>query len=307
VGEEREVSIESGRCVARALKEAGVNVTTFDITPDRLDALDEDAEVFFIALHGRFGEDGELQAILDSKGLVYTGSGPEASRLAFDKLASKQRFVKAKVMTPRAVVFDPRKARAELVKELSRIKGRYVVKPLRQGSSIGVTIADEPGAALVQAQQCFETFGDCMIEEYISGREFTVGILGDKALPIIEIRARSGFYDYHAKYVDERTEFLFNTIEDTSLVERLNRSALTCFECLGCRHFSRVDLLVDARQNVYALEINTIPGFTTHSLLPRAAAKAGLSMDRLCLNIIEAALAGGGCECAVKGTMDGGI
>ena len=291
IGEERNISLQSGNCVTQALREAGLDVVSADIGPDNMDILqDGDIDVCFIALHGKFGEDGQLQQILEDKSLLYTGSGPNASRLAFDKLASKKRFAAVGVVTPKVIEFDVRAGAKALESKLLRLGKRFVVKPVRQGSTIGVTILDDPKTALEAARECSSKFGDCMIEEFIPGREITVGILGNQALPIIEIRSRTGFYDYRAKYIDARTEFLFDTIDDPTVAARIKAAALDCFNSLGCRHFGRVDLILGDEQSIYALEVNSIPGFTTRSDLPKAAAKAGLSMSDLCVKIIEAAL-----------------
>ncbi|MHC4478030.1 MAG: D-alanine--D-alanine ligase family protein [Planctomycetota bacterium] len=292
IGEEREISIQSGSCVSQALKEAGLNVVTADISPDNLAVLqDSDIDVFFVALHGRFGEDGQLQQILEDRSLVYTGSGPQASTVAFDKLASKDLFAGAGLTVPKVLEFDLLADAKDIEDRLARLSDKFVVKPIRQGSTIGVCIVDDPRSAVEAARRCSEQFGDCMIEQYIRGREITVGILGSQALPIIEIKTQTGFYDYQAKYLDDRTEFLFDTIDRPELTARIKDAALDCFEALGCRHFARVDFVLGEDQKPYVLELNTIPGFTTHSLLPLAAAKAGLSMSRLCLKIVEAALA----------------
>jgi D-alanine-D-alanine ligase len=290
IGEERDVSIQSGTCIAEALKQADFSVITSDISPDNMDILEDGSiDIFFIALHGKFGEDGQLQQILEDKSLLYTGSGPAASRLAFDKIASKNAFVKAAISTPKSITFDERTNTEQLEKKLSQLGSRFVVKPVRQGSTIGVTIVDDPKSALADARRCLTDFGDCMIEEYIPGREITVGILQGRALPIIEIKPKTGFYDYEAKYIDEQTEFLFDTIKEPALVDRISLDAVTCFDALGCRHFARADFILANDGIPYALEVNTIPGFTTHSLLPMAAAKTGLSMSDLCTKIIEAA------------------
>ena len=287
VGSERDVSLQSGKCVAQALKQAGVNVVLSDIAPDRLDILeDKSIDVFFIALHGEFGENGQLQQILEDKSIVYTGSGPAASRLAFDKMASKKAFTEADTAVPGAIEFDSDTD----VEQLSLLADKYVIKPIRQGSSFGVSILSDRNAAIEAGRKCLEGFDDCMIEEFIQGREITVGVLCGQALPIIEIRTNNGFYDYHSKYVDEQTEFLFDTIDDPSLIKRINTATLDCFNALGCRHFARVDFILSEEKGIYVLEANTIPGFTTHSLLPKAAAKAGVSMSDLCLKIVEAAL-----------------
>lgn len=291
IGEERDISIQSGNCVAQALKEAGLDVITSDVGPDNLDVLEDSGiDVFFLALHGKFGEDGQLQQILEDKSLRYTGSDPKACRVALDKMASKKTFTKASVPVPAAVEFKPDADLAKLEKQLRQFAGKYVVKPVTQGSSVGVAIVDNPKSALDEAQKCSARFGDCMIEEYIPGREITVGILLGQALPIIEIRSKTGFYDYHAKYIDDRTEFLFDTIGDHSLTEKIEAAAIDCFNALGQRHFARVDFILSTDGTFYALEVNSIPGLTSHSLLPKAAAKTGLSMSGLCIKIIEAAM-----------------
>ena len=292
VGRERQVSLESGRCVAEAMQKAGLDVVTSDIRPDDMQVLDRrDIDVFFLALHGEFGEDGQLQRVFEDRGLVYTGSGPEASRLAFDKMASKQLFARAGVRVPPVVEFTGQMEPAELDRQLKGLGERFVVKPIRQGSSVGVHVVGSRSEAMAAARQVFEEFGNCMIESFIQGRELTVGVLGRQALPIIEIRSRTGFYDYHAKYVDDRTEYLFDTIEDQDVRACIQREALACFEVLGCRDFARVDFILSEDGTPYALEVNTIPGFTTHSLLPKAAGKIGLSMSDLCVGIVRTALA----------------
>jgi D-alanine-D-alanine ligase len=292
VGRERPVSLESGRCVAEAVQQAGLEVVTSDIQPDDMQVLDrKDIDVFFLALHGEFGEDGQLQQIFEERGLSYTGSGPEASRLAFDKIASKRLFARAGVEVPEAVELTREMKPAELERQLHGLGERFVVKPIRQGSSVGVHLVDGCEQATATARQVLAEFGDCMVESFIPGRELTVGILGRQALPVIEIRSRTGFYDYQAKYVDHRTEYLFDTIADPAVQTRVQQAALACFDALGCRDFARVDFILSDDRTPYALEVNTIPGFTTHSLLPKAAARIGLSMSDLCGRIVRTALA----------------
>lgn len=290
IGDEREISLQSGKCVSEALRQAGFNVATADIRPDKLDILqDESIDLFFPALHGQFGEDGQLQQILEDKSLVYTGSGPTASYAAFDKMESKKFFAETKVTAPAAIEFDTRIENGKLTEQLRYLADRFVVKPIRQGSSVGVSIVSSPEEAIKTAVETFDKFGSCMIEEFVPGREVTVGVLCGRALPIIEIRTKSSFYDYHAKYVDEQTEFLFDTITRPSTAARISKAAIDCFEALGCRHFARVDFILSEDDIPYVLEVNTIPGFTTHSLLPKAAAKAGFLMSDLCKKIVDAA------------------
>ena len=290
IGSEREISLQSGKYVAQALKEAGFKVVTADIRPNDLEILnDTSIDVFFLALHGKFGEDGQLQQILEDRSLLYAGSGPKASKAAFDKMASKKLFEQAGLATPAAVEFDPETDISLLEEQLQDLAQKYVVKPIRQGSSIGVSIVSTPHEAAVTARKTYREYGDCMIEEFVPGKEVTVGILHGRPLPIIEVRTQGGFYDYHAKYIDEKTEYLFDTITDPAMAAKVSRAAVECFNALGCRHFARIDFLLSDEKIAYALEANTIPGFTSHSLLPKAAAKAGLSMSDLCTEIVEAA------------------
>ena len=290
IGSERQVSIESGRFVEQALEQAGVDVVTADIAPDKTAVLqDESIDVFFVALHGQFGEDGQLQQMLEDRSLCYTSSGPETCRLAFDKLAAKKLFSQAAVPTPAAYEMRTDTDITQLGDQLGRLGEKFVVKPVRQGSSIGISIADSAKQALAIGRKCLTQFGNCMIEQFIPGRDITVGILDGSALPIIEIRPKEQFYNYKAKYHDEQTQFLFDTISDQTLSAQIQAQALNCFHVLGCRYMARVDFIVSPEQQIYALELNTIPGLTSHSLLPKAAAKAGYPMSRLCLTIIEAA------------------
>ena len=290
IGSEREISIQSGNSVANALIQAGFDIVTFDINPNNLEILDDKSiDVFFPVLHGEFGEDGTLQQILEDKSLVYTGSGPAASRAAFDKVESKRLFLEAGITTPNSIEFDNNMEIELLREELKYLGDRYVIKPIRQGSSVGISIVDTIREAIKAAQSTYTQFGDCLIEEFVAGRELTVGILCGQSLPIIEIKPKCEFYNYHAKYIDDNTQYLFDTIAEPSVASEINQAAMDCFDALGCRHFSRVDFILTNENVAYALEVNTIPGFTSHSLLPKAAAKAGFSMSKLCAKIVETA------------------
>ncbi|MDH4201587.1 MAG: D-alanine--D-alanine ligase [Phycisphaerae bacterium] len=290
VGAEREVSLQSGENIYNALLEGGVDAVQSDITPDDLGILDDASiDVFFLALHGQFGEDGRLQEILEDRNLCFTGAGSEASRKSFDKLLSKQAFFHAHLPIARHLIVQSDDTPAYLEKQLKKLATKFVIKPLKQGSSVGIEIFNDASAAAAGALACFQRYGDCMVEEFVAGREVTVGILNGAALPPIEIRSKTGFYDYHAKYVDDATEYLFDTITDDGLVADIQQMALTCFHELGCRHLSRVDFILTEDSIPYILEINTLPGFTSHSLLPMAARKAGIPTPLLCMEIVEAA------------------
>jgi D-alanine-D-alanine ligase len=167
---------------------------------------------------------------------------------------------------------------------------KFVIKPIRQGSSVGIRIVNGADNAESAAEQCFAQFGDCMLEEFITGREITVGIIENTTLPVLEIKTVHQFYDYDAKYNDDNTQYLFDTIDDAQTLNKIHGVALKSFKALGCRDFSRVDLILSGDGTPYVIEINTIPGFTSHSLLPKAAAKAGIDMTQLCLRIVQAAL-----------------
>jgi len=290
VGSEREVSLQSGQNIYNALRGDGADVVLSDITPSDMRILeDETIDVFFLALHGQFGEDGQLQKILEDKGLCFTGTGSEASHKSFDKLLSKQTFFHAHLPIAKHLIVQADDTQAELAEQLKKLASKFVIKPLKQGSSVGIEIIDDVATAAAAAIKCFQTYGDCMVEEFIGGREVTVGIVNGKVLPVIEICSRTGFYDYHAKYVDDATEYLFDTIDDAVLTATIQAMALTCFHELGCRHLGRVDFILTEKGTPYVLEINTLPGFTSHSLLPMAANKAGVSTPTLCRQIVEAA------------------
>ena len=290
IGEERQISLESGRSVRDALLQAGINAVLADVRPDELGILnDAGIDVFFVAMHGRFGEDGQLQDIMEEKGLIYTGSGPEACRVAFDKMLSKRAFEKAGVKTPPSIEYKEGIDSGEFEKQLEGLANKFVVKPFRQGSSVGVSIVDNIKEAIVVASKTARLFGDCFIEKYIPGRELTAGIVCGQVLPIIEIRPKETFYNFQAKYVDEKTQFLFDTINDKAIEEKIKSAAVKCFKAAGARDIGRVDFILGKDGELYALEINAIPGLTNHSLVPMAAAKAELSMSQLCLNIIDAA------------------
>ncbi len=286
-GVEREVSLNSGRAVFQALCGLGHRVTLCDVGPDDLSALDRPADIFFIALHGEFGEDGTLQALLEARGLRYCGSGAAASRAAMDKAQAKQRFERAGVPTP-AYEITSQDSLHDLA---SRFDVPAVVKPVACGSSVDTSIVRTQGELHSAAATLVERYGAALVERYIAGPELTVGILGEEALPVCEIRTQREFYDYQAKYNDDNTQYLFDLDLSVELLRRVQGLSLDAHRALGCSVFSRVDWMVDAETlDPYVLEINTIPGFTSHSLLPKAAAMVGLTFDRLCQRIVELSL-----------------
>lgn len=285
---EREVSLATGRAVADALRQAGVAaVHELDVKGPDFE-LPEGTDLAFNCLHGTFGEDGQVQAILRDKGVIGTGAGERASRLAFDKLASKEVFADAGVPTPEFVIVQP-----EDITELPPLPVPLVVKPTREGSSVGVHIVHAPEEWLPAARETARHGCPLLVEAFVEGRELTVGILGGVALPIIEIRPRSGFYDMANKYpwmsggatADLGSDYLCPAPLDDELTGRVQDAALAANRALGIEVLSRVDVLLDADGNPWVLEANTIPGMTETSLLPKAAAAAGISFSGLCQRI----------------------
>jgi D-alanine-D-alanine ligase len=287
-GSEREVSLKSGSAVAAALESLGHAVHRVDLRPEDLSAIERPVDVVFIALHGTFGEDGRLQQILDQRGVRYCGSGAAASALAMDKVAAKCRFIEEEIPTP---TFDVVTA-DRISRVLESRTPPLVVKPVAEGSSVDCRLA----RGATELRQCLQDLtarhGRCLLEQYISGLELTVGVLGDQPLPPIQIRTRRSFYDYQAKYLDNDTEYLFDIVLPREVLEQVKTLSVRAHKALGCRDFSRVDWMVDAvTHQPYALEVNTIPGFTDHSLLPKAAERAGLTFAALCQRIIDLACA----------------
>lgn len=288
-GPEREVSLQSGWAIYEALSRLGYRAELCDIHPNDLSALHRPADIVFIALHGAFGEDGTLQEELDRRGIPYTGSGALASRRAMDKADAKQCFERARVPTPPYEVLHA----GNLDERAARIRTPAVVKPVDSGSSVDISIVRTPAVLKKAAADLVERYGQVLVEQFVRGPELTVGVLADEALPVCEIRTRREFYDYQAKYVDDDTQYLFEPDLPDSFLRHVQDVALAAHRALGCRVFSRVDVMVDAdRQQPFVLEVNTIPGFTSHSLLPKAAARMGIGFDDLCQRIVELSLPG---------------
>ncbi len=308
VSPEREISIRSGNAVAKALGDAGLTVSCIDVKDEKIDELDQrEIDVAFIALHGYFGEDGGVQQLLESKGIPYTGSSVSASKLAMDKVATKKRFIEAGLQVPDYIAVTEFQELSEIQHDVMRLGLPVVLKPTRNGSSIGISIVKDITHLQMALKKAFEFGYEVLIEKYIKGRELTVGILDDKALPIIEIKPAMEFFSYDAKYTDNRTEYLI--VEKTagangkissnslcefglltsSLYDEAQEVALHAHRVLGCKGFSRVDMLLDGKNKLYLLEVNTIPGFTEKSLLPKAAKAAGISFSSLCEKIVDLA------------------
>lgn len=283
---EREVSIMSGREVAAALRERGeyrVIEQVIDApTATELRAITDaaGANVVFPVLHGRWGEGGPLQDVLEQLQLPYVGSQPQAAALAMDKLATKQALVRDGVRSPRAQRLGG--------DEPCQIQPPLVLKPINDGSSVDLRICRNAAEVESGRAQLRTRRPTLMAEEYIAGREITVGIVLGKPLPLIQIVPAVEYYDYEAKYTREDTQYIVNPDLPEKVVQECTRLAMTAFERIGCRDVARVDFILDER-GPWFLEINTMPGFTTHSLVPMAAVAIGLSMTDLCGNLVETA------------------
>ncbi|MDD5217001.1 MAG: D-alanine--D-alanine ligase [Candidatus Omnitrophica bacterium] len=281
---ERKISLRSGRAVRDALKRVGI--WTIMVDPANRAAFQKKCrriDVAFLALHGQGGEDGVIQRTLEQKRIPYIGSDASASMRAFDKKIAKRCFVRNGISTPPYIEL-------RLSDWKNKIKDMSVpafVKPARNGSSVGVFKVDDLKTSIRKVKQAIAVHGDLIAEKQIEGREFTVGVLGRQALPVIELRPKRDFYDYRAKYTRGMTEYLVPAPIDGKLAAKLQRIALKVHRVLGLRDFSRIDLMVDRVGHAYVLEANSIPGLTELSLLPKAARACGISFEQLCCRLIS--------------------
>jgi len=303
---ERDISIKSGKAVFRALKKNNINAVSYELAmplntngyiqsvKEKIGAMDID--IAFIALHGEFGEDGTIQKILEEIKIPYAGSKTRASKLAIDKIDSREIFEKNNIPMPRYNVVvrgevlpdEPVSDNIKIFfKELSM---PIVVKPSTEGSSIGLSMVDSENSLYKAVSNAFKYSDRVIIEEYIEGREITVGILEDRALPVVEIIPKNRFFDFEAKYNKGATDYKVPAEIDKEKYRECQEMALLAHKVLGARFFSRVDMILDKDGTPYILELNTIPGLTETSLLPLAAAEAGIDFNQLVLKILESSL-----------------
>ena len=281
---EREVSLASGQAVCNGLLQKGHTVSLRDISPENISALNARSDFIFIALHGTFGEDGQIQKLLEERRIPFCGSGSGASALAMDKTATKAQLRRFELPTPAFEIVR----QENIASAAKRWRTPSIVKPVASGSSVDVHIVHNSGELRQSLEYLVRSYGQAMVEEYIRGPELAVSILGDSPLPVIQIRTKREFYDYQAKYVDNDTEYLFDIGLPSTLIRKIQVMSLKAMEALGCRDFCRVDWIVDEiTHEPWIIELNTIPGFTSHSLLPKAAARLGISFDDLCQRIVE--------------------
>jgi D-alanine-D-alanine ligase len=280
---EREVSLATGRGISKALRSLGADVVDVDVRNAKFE-LPRDVKFAFIALHGTFGEDGQVQQVLEERGVAYTGEGVKESRLAFDKIQSKERFREHGVRTPEWETIGAH--------QRPGMQLPIVVKAPRQGSTVGVCIVkkrDELEPAIAEAAKYDD---ELLIEKFVPGRELTIGVLGHQALPILEIIPKGGFYDFTNKYpflnpqAGGAAQHICPAKIEPEKTKEIQELALRAFRALGLRVYSRVDVILSRTGEPFVLEINTIPGMTEASLLPEAAAAAGVSYVDLCRRVI---------------------
>ncbi|KZN51356.1 D-alanine--D-alanine ligase [Pseudoalteromonas luteoviolacea] len=286
---EREVSLASGKAVVDALKNQGVDVIAFDPAQRSISELTSlNVKRVFIALHGRGGEDGTVQGALEFMGIPYTGSGVLGSALAMDKIRCKHLFESAKLSTAKYAVVDKHSgfdAKA-IINEL----GEVMVKPSHEGSSVGMAKAHDESSLIAALNDAFKFDNQVLVEQWIEGREFTVSIFDGQALPVIEMRTPRGFYDYQAKYKENTTEYICPAELTPAYTEQLQVMSLHAFELVGASGWGRVDAMQDANGQFYLLEVNTVPGMTETSLVPKAAQSQGINFEQLVVRILEQTL-----------------
>lgn len=279
-GPERPVSLVSGKAVADALRSRGHTVTEVDITnhsdiTHHTLVLPTTTDLAFNMIHGTFGEDGTLQAILEERGIPFTGEGSQESHLAFDKVLTKERFTAAGIPTAHYEVLTPGKMPSLLAPP-------FVLKPIRQGSTIGVHIVQEPSQLKSAMEDCFKYGDEILVEKFCPGKELTVSIIGDIALPIVEIVPKGGFYSYNNKYTPGGSTYFTPARITPKQTEMVQKTALAAHKALGLQIYSRVDLFLNEKEEMNVLEANTLPGMTPTSLMPKAAAAIGIDFPSLC-------------------------
>lgn len=292
---EREVSLNTGAAIANALREYGyTNVVEIDLDPRNFgkQLAESKAEVVFNAVHGLYGEDGRLQTLLEIREMPYTGSGMIASVSCMDKVITKRMLRDAGISTPSCLIVNKKESGIK-EKIMQRFSLPVVIKPASQGSSIGVEIVKEEKKLDEALANAFKYSRDILVEEFIGGKELTVAMMqkdGDVvALPVIHIAPHSGMYDYHSKYTKGATEYICPADLDEETTKKVQEISKQAYEVLGCSGVARADVMLDEEGNGYVLEINTVPGMTATSLVPKAAAAAGISFPELCNIILQSA------------------
>ncbi len=285
---EREVSLRSGQAVTQALLDAGVDAYSEDVSQiDELQRIAKEYDRAFIALHGRWGEDGVVQAVLDDLGLPYTGSGMQASAIAMDKLRTKWLWMGAGLPTPGFVWVSEY---MPLDIDAFDLPFPVIVKPCREGSSIGMRKVDNKEALQEAVAFAQQYDSEVLIEQWITGREYTCGVLNGRALPLIQLVTSHDFYDFDAKYKSNDTQYICPCGLEAELEAEIQQLALQAFNVVGSEGWGRIDIMLDESEQPWLIELNSVPGMTDHSLVPMAAKVAGSSFQELVLEILQTTL-----------------
>lgn len=282
--EERDISIKSGLAVYQALKNLNYEVSQIDpINTDLCSLVNYDAA--FICLHGKNGEDGKIQSLLELLKVPFTGSASTASMLAMNKFYSKLVWNDHALITPKFLILN--KSNLDYKKIITHLSDPFIVKPSSSGSSFGINLVKNKDDLILAYTDASRYDPTVIAEEFIEGREFTVSILGNKSLGVLEIAPKNEFYDYNAKYVSNETVFSKPTDLNSALLEKMENIALFAFTSIGCSGWGRVDFMMDKKLNLYLIEVNTVPGMTDHSLFPLAAKNAGLNFEQTVQHIVD--------------------
>jgi len=282
--EERDISIKSGLAVYQALKNLNYEVSLIDPKNSNLCSL-VNFDAAFICLHGKNGEDGKVQSLLELLKVPFTGSASTASMLAMNKFYSKLIWNDRALKTPQFLILN--KTNLDYKKIITKLGDPFIVKPSSSGSSFGINLVKNKDDLISAFTDAFKYDSIVMAEEFIVGREFTVSILGNKSLGVLEISSKNEFYDYNAKYVSNETVFSKPTDLNPTVLEEIESIALSAFTSIGCSGWGRVDFMMDKKFNLYLIEVNTVPGMTDHSLFPLAARYAGLSFEQTVHHIVD--------------------
>lgn len=282
---EREISLISGKSVFNSLSACGLNVTKLDINRGNIDKIKElNPNRVFIVLHGKGGEDGEIQLYLENLGIPYTGSGSESSKVCMNKRITKKILLENNVRTPNYMKIS----KSTNIDDIENsFHYPFVVKPSSEGSSIGVYIVENVMSLKEAINNNVKISDDIIIEEYISGKEYTVGIVNNNALPVIKLIPPGKFYDFEAKYNSKETKYICPSGLDKNTEEEIKKLSLNCFRLLNCRGWGRVDLIIDEENKPWIIELNTVPGMTEHSLVPMAANYSNINFNELVLKILD--------------------
>ena len=282
---EREISLISGESVFNSLITSGLDVIKLDLNKDNISKVKElNPDRIFIVLHGKGGEDGEIQLHLENLGIPYTGSGSESSKVCMNKRTTKKILLENNIQTPSYIKIS----KSTNIEDIENsFQYPFVIKPASEGSSIGVYVVEDRVSCKEAINENVKISNDVIVEEYIRGKEYTVGIIDNNALPVIKLIPPGKFYDFEAKYNSKETKYICPSGLDQNTEEEIKKLSLNCFSLLNCRGWGRVDLIIDKKNNPWVIELNTVPGMTEHSLVPMAANYRNINFNELVLKILD--------------------